>query len=199
MKVCFLLIGDGRDEVHERSKVSVQEMLPKPDALVVVDDSDHSRGFAGAIAEGWARVLQTGADWVFHVELDFLFTEPVELRQMVWVLNRHPELAQLSLKRQAWNEREKAAGGIIEADPDDFTEVTEYGYVWTEHRRYWTTNPSLYSARFCEMGWPQESESEGRFTHQLLDADPNLRFGIWGSKFAPPKVEHVGVRAGVGY
>jgi hypothetical protein len=199
VKVCWLLIGDGRDELHERSRESAREMLPAPADVVIVDDSDHTRGFAGALAEGWARVAETGCDYVFHLELDFVLLEPVPIARMIGLLERRPYLAQLSLLRQAWNDREKAAGGIIPADPDQFHQRTDRGDVWIEQRKYWTTNPALYSAGFCVQGWPVVEHSEGVFTHRLLD-DPDVQFGIWGAKADAPRVEHIGIdRAGHGY
>jgi len=118
---------------------------------------------------------------------------------MVGLLERHSELAQVSLKRQPWNEREKRAGGIVEADPDDFLQRTDRGDVFTSHRRYWTTNPSVYPVGFCHQGWPQVEQSEGIFTHRLLE-DPALRFALWGAKYDPPLVRHIGKeRAGRGY
>jgi hypothetical protein len=198
MKVCLLVIGDGRDEIHERAWDSVQKHVVF-DHKVLIDDREHSLGFAGAVAEGWRKARATNSDWIFHFEADFIFNSVVPLDRMVSVLMRKPYLAQLSLKRQPWNEREKAGGGIVEADAEDFTQVTDAGDVWTEHRRYWTTNPSLYPASWCAQPWPQEPESEGKFTHRLL-ADPKVRFGIWGAKFDPPMVEHIGVkRTGHGY
>lgn len=198
MSVCLLLIDDGREDYLQRAQLTLDELAPKPDFTVTVLDLDHSLGFAGAIAQGWASVLETGADYVLHWESDFIARAPVELAEMIGLLERHPRLAQVSLKRQAWNERERAAGGIVEADSDDFTEMHD-GVTWTEHRRYFTTNPSVYSTSLCSMGWPQVEHSEGVFTHRLLE-DPELRFAIWGGKFDPPAVEHIGeVRAGVGY
>jgi hypothetical protein len=118
---------------------------------------------------------------------------------MIRLLERHPELAQLALKRQAWNAEERAAGGIIECHPGDFLEVSDAEATWTEHRRFFTTNPSVYSSRLCELGWPQVEHSEGIFTHCLLE-DPELRFAFWGGRFDPPQCQHIGeVRAGVGY
>jgi hypothetical protein len=195
MSITLLLIDDGRP-YRERCTASINEMLPTVDRLVEVNDPDHELGFAGAIAEGWRQIA---TDYVFHVEADFVFNAPVPLAEMVAVLKRRRYLAQLSLKRQAWNEEEKAAGGIVECHPEDFEQVTDHGDIWTEHRRYFTTNPSLYPASLCRQGWPQVENSEGIFTHLLLE-DPKMRFGIWGPKFAPPLVEHIGQeRAGVGY
>lgn len=196
MTVCLLLISDGRDEYLERTIASAQEMLPTFDQLVTIDDSAHELGFAGAIQAGWREVA---TDYVLHLEQDFTFNAPVPVGRMVRLLERHPHLAQVALKRQPWNAAERAAGGIVELHPDDFVERYDDGAVWTEHRRFFTTNPSVYPSRLCELGWPQIHESEGIFTHRLLE-NPDLRFAFWGGKFDAPLVTHIGeTRAGVGY
>ena len=194
--ICLLLISDGRDPELQRTLASAKEMLPKLDQLVHIDDRAHRLGFAGAIQAGWEQV-QT--DYVFHLEQDFVLNQPVPVHRMLGVLERHEHLAQLVLKRQAWNAEERAAGGIVELHPDDFAQRTDRGDIWTEHRRFWSTNPSLYAAGFCAQGWPQVEHSEGIFTHRLL-ADPDLRFAFWGAKHDPPLVTHIGdTRAGRGY
>lgn len=199
MKFALLLITDGRDEVHQRAVASLNECLPPPGAFVMVDDRDHELGFAGAVAEGWRRVLETDAEWVFHCEGDFIFHAPIPISRMIALLERRPYLAQVAMKRQAWNPAEIEAGGVVELHRDDFEERSDEGATWTEHRRFWTTNPSVYSTRLCRLGWPEVPESEGMFTHRLLE-DPLLRFAFWGAKFDPPTVEHIGLaRAGHGY
>lgn len=199
MTVCLLLISDGRDEYRDRTMASAKEMLPQPNWMVEIDDSDHRLGFAGAIAEGWRQVRETGAEWVFHLEGDFTFGEPIAVDRMIAVLERKPYLAQMTLKRQPVNAEEAAAGGLVERSPDAFTQKVEHGDAWTEHREYWSTNPCVYASAFCAQGWPQVDKSEGIFTHRLLE-DPDLRFGMWGAKYDPPRVEHIGVeRAGHGY
>lgn len=198
MTICVLTIRDGRDEVHDRSMASIKECLPEPEHHVVIDDSDHELGFAGAIQAGWTQAIETGADYVFHHEADFLFLSPVPVEQMAYVLKARPHLVQMALKRQPVNEREKEAGGIVEADPKDFRQHTLEGHVWTEHRKFFTTNPSLYPMALCHLGWPQGPESEGHFWLKLAP-DLAVRSAFWGAKFAPPMVTHIGERVGVGY
>jgi hypothetical protein len=200
MSTCLLKIGDGRDEVHERSDASLRAAFPgfRFDHVVIVNDADHELGFAGAVQKGWDDVLATGADWVWHAEMDFLYRAVLPLPRMIELLERHSELAQIVLKRQPCNHEERAAGGIVEQHPEDFAECYDGRDYWTTHRRFWSTNPSLYSTRYCRMGWPQEAESEGKFTHRLL-ADPLLRFAFWGRKYDAPLVEHIGERVGIGY
>lgn len=198
MSICLLVIGDGRDEIHDRAWASASESL-QFDHKVVVDDREHELGFGGAIQAGWAEVIEKGCDYVFHFEADFIFNSVPPVERMIGVLERQPHLVQVALKRQAWNDEEKAAGGIVELHPDEFTQCTEHGDIWTEHRRFFTTNPSVYPVGLCHQGWPQVPQSEGIFTHRLLE-DPKVRFAFWGAKFDPPMVEHIGVdRAGVGY
>ena len=198
MTVCLLVIHDGRHDYLERTIESANEHLPMDvfDQVLTVDDSTHELGFAGAVQAGWQQVE---TDWVFHLEGDFTFNEPVFLDRMIRLLKDRPYLAQVALKRQPWNPEEKAAGGIVELHPEDFIERSDGLVNWTEHRRFFTTNPSVYSSRLCRIGWPQEPQSEGVFTHKLL-TDPMLRFAFWGGKFDAPHVHHIGdERQGTGY
>ena len=197
MKLHLLRIGDGRDEIHERSNASLMKALPGFDSEFVVDDSDHELGFAGAIQHGWENVPRD-ADWVFHAELDFLYRAEIPIDRMITVLSKHPYLVQMALKRQPVNEQEVIAGGIVECRPDDFEQRTEGGNIWTEHRCFVTTNPSVYPAALCRQGWPQIPESEGHFGLRLF-ADPKARSAFWGAKFDEPLVEHIGKREGTGY
>lgn len=196
MTICLLIIDDGREDFAERARHDAGRYIgPVFDQYLLIDDSDHRLGFAGAVQAGW-ELVQT--NYCLHLESDFTFNEMVDVDGMIALLERQPHLAQVSLKRQAVNEHESAAGGIVECHPDDFTERSDHAATWTEHRRYWTTNPSIYSSRYCRMGWPQQPRSEGVFTHRLL-RDPLLHFAIWGAKFDAPRVHHRGVRAGHGY
>ena len=222
MTVCLLVITDGRAGYHERTMASAADMLPDVSHRVMVNDCadpawcEHlddtwgddfdilhptrRRGFAGAIQAGWDRLrATTSAEWVFHLEADFTFNEPVDIASMAAVLERHPHLVQMALRRQPWNDAERAAGGIVEQHPGDYTDHLWDEHRWLEHRRFFTTNPSLYRASLCDDGWPQVPHSEGIFTHQLL-TDPAVTFGFWGARSDPPKVHHIGdERAGHGY
>jgi hypothetical protein len=158
------------------------------------------RGFGGAIQRAW-RVLaaRSSADYVFHLEQDFVLTRSVDLDAMAEVLQNHPSLMQLALRRQPWNEAERAAGGIVEQHPDDYREVEWRGHAWLEHRRFFTTNPSLYRRSLCSLGWPTGAQSEGRFGLSLFWYGDKV-CGFWGARDSGEWVEHIGhERVGVGY
>lgn len=197
MTVAWLVISDGRFDYLERTMASARDALPEPDHLVHVDDTAHDLGFGGAIQEGWARVLATDATHVFHLEADYTFNRPVPIGRMAAVLDAHPYLVQLALRRQPWNTIEAEKGTVV---PDDAEEIQWYGSAWLEHTRNFTTNPSLYPRWLCEYGWPDGPESEGRFGGYLRKLRPELRFAYWGARADDEAVFHIGEhRTGKGY
>lgn len=159
---------------------------------------EHRHGFGGAIQHAWRHVSQLEEPYVFHLEDDFLINRPVELAAMADVLRAWPHLTQLALLRQAVNDQERAAGGVIEQHPHDYALIRWRGYAWRQHRRHWTTNPSLYRRSLCVGGWPDGPESEGRFGVDLFAEHPQLCAAYWGD--SGEWARHIGdVRAGNGY
>jgi hypothetical protein len=213
MSVCLLLIDDGREDYLSRCLASLNPLNTLVSSIVLVQDNEHDLGFDGAIREGWDRVREVvGCHYVFHVESDFVFLRPPPLAEMRDILNRDPSVVQVALKRQPWNEVEHEAGGIVEANPAAYEERhLDEASMWqreepiglcpyTVHRKFFTTNPSLYRASLCGRGWPEGPESEGRFGISLFEYNPELVSAFYGGKFDPPMVEHIGrQRAGVGY
>ena len=198
MRYTLLLITDGRDDYLTRTLTSALVNLPAPERVVLVDDRAHIMGFAGAIQHGWNQILATDAEFIFHLEGDFTFNAPVDLDAMV-SLAADPHIAQVALKRQPWNPQEVDAGGIVETDPDSYDEGQHEGHVYTAHRKFFTTNPSVYRRDIAERGWPQEANSEGKFGIRLFE-DPHVVSTFWGGKFDAPLVHHIGdTRAGKGY
>lgn len=230
--VAALVMTDGRVDCLDRTLASFDQHVPRPiDYRYLWDDTgndDHfnylrlayrhrgwvpvrgmvgKEGFGGAIRSAWQWLLDnTDADYIFHVEDDFLFEQPVPVDAIIKVLERRPYLAQMALRRQAVNADEIAAGGVVELNPDKFTEVRDGRQVWIEHRQFHTTNPSLFRRALLEVGWPEGDHSEGVFTHRLLGggfddvSGDAVRFGYWGAKTSAPWIHHIGdQRVGHGY
>lgn len=164
-------------------------------------------GFTGAIRSAWSHLRHSPGPerFVFHLEEDFTFNKAVPLDVMAWVLDEHPEVAQMALRRQPWSDTEKAAGGVVETAPWEYqdrsdAEPERWIAEWLEQRLFWTTNPSLYRMGLIDHDdWPDVEHSEGIFTHHLLE-DPDLRFGYWGARDSGEWVTHIGHRrTGGGY
>lgn len=162
-------------------------------------------GFGGAIRSAWDHLRTSrSAPYLFLWEDDFVLQEKIDLQDMVGVLAERGDVVQLVLKRQPWNEAERAAGGICQANPDDFLdEVVHLAHgdtaAITTHRRFFSTNPYLARRSLLRHDWPTGRESEGHFTIKLRE-DPYLSFAFWGWANDPPTVEHIGTeRVGTGY
>lgn len=194
--IAAVIVSDRGDQYLHGCLASMQQIDGEMTS-VFVDDSAHKLGMAGAVRQGWEEALDLGADYVLHVEEDFLFTHPVRLDDLIYVLDRNPNLAQVVLKRQPWSDEEKRAGGIVEMDPSIYSEFTSWGrrISWTEHARIFSLNPCLVPRSVLEMGWPDGNEAE--FTQMCRDR--GLRFAFFGTKHAPPVVEHVGVNRAHGW
>jgi hypothetical protein len=163
-----------------------------PEYELMINEGTH--GFGPAIQNAWSELHDS--DYILHWEDDFVLKEKLNVDFLRWILTTQPDLAQIALKRQPWNPQEIAAGGIIEQDPDSYTEEMKYGYVITKHRKFFTTNPCVYPWNVVDLGWPDEQYSEGAFGFKVWDA--GLYSAYLGSKFDAPKVEHIGYERGTG-
>jgi len=220
--IALLVMTDGRDDVLAETLASFAANVTGPISerwihddtgdrhhsahlaelypdFTVVDSAGRS-GFGGAIRNAWSRLrLGSGARFVFHLEDDFTWNRPADLGELADLLDLYPHLAQIAYRRQAWNAEEIAAGGIVEQHPEDYTDCAAGELQWLEHRRFFTTNPSLYRFDLLERGWPAGAHSEGRFSLDLF-ADPARRCAFIGPRDSPPWVHHIGAtRAGTGY
>ena len=223
--IVLLVLTDGRRTCIERTLASAADKLHGPITRRVIHDDSADpayrrwlleefptfevvstgtrSGFGGAIRSAWSYLAETAeyddARYVFHLEDDFTFNQPVYLHRLAAVLELNPHLVQLALRRQPWNAAERAAGGVVEQHPEAYEEHHLGLLKWLEHRLHFTTNPSLYRRSLTWHGWPEGAHSEGRFGLKLLE-DPDLRFGYWGGRDSGEWVHHIGdVRAGSGY
>lgn len=211
-RVALLVIGDGRDKLHDATIRSFADAISAHgfqvlDPIVRVDDREHALGFCGAIQEGWRRLrISTGAefDYVFHLEEDWRFDRPVDLAAMADLLDAYPALAQVALRRNAVAPAEIKAGGLVELWPDEYLDKCLDGderaleYPWLDHGLYFTTNPSLYRASLLDRAWPNGPGCEEAFSRALI-AD-GFRFAMWGSRRGGPWITHTGkTRTGTGY
>lgn len=226
--IALLVMTDGRRECIERTVPSFLDALDRPDLvseLLIHDDSGDPEysgflvdrfgplgfrvvstpgrsGFGGAIRSAWWELREySSARYVFHLEDDFVPTRTVPVADMARILGHHPHLVQIALRRQPWNPSEVAAGGVVEQHPGDYADVKWTDLQWLEHRRFFTTNPSLYRMELVEdEEWPEGDNSEGRFGIGLLEQDPARRFAFFGARNSGEWVEHIGAaRVGTGY
>lgn len=229
--IAIVIIGDGRDEYLKRCVPSLQHVTGNITERWMYDDTGNQayrnslqvrypewrhinggprQGCAGAFQQVWSQVAAgTRADYIFIVEQDFEFHRHIDLDAMGRLLRERPYLAEVALRRQPWNEIEKAAGGIVESHPDWYIDMHDHGMDWLEHGAFFTTNCPLFRTSLLQVPWPAHRPgcySEGTF-HQTLMRDgipgvpgSQVRYAYWGSRDSGTWVEHIGVnRAGTGY
>lgn len=226
MKIALLVMTDGRNTVFPTIQSALSHLYcSEPGSLCefwINDDtgsvahadllnaefpdfnvisSPGRSGFGGAIRNAWDVLRDNSeADFIFHLEDDFLFNRRIDLTKMCNVLDHHGYLVNLALRRQPWNPEEQAAGGIVELWPHEYVDCTDGEEHWLEHRLFFTTNPGVYRRSLMFAGWPSEpSNTERLFSEKLLQ-DPYIRFGYYGSRDSGEAVSHIGhTRNGTGY
>lgn len=220
--ITLVIMTDGRKQYLTRTIDSLYQLHTFFNQKIIHDDSGdpefgawlrrtflefeiystgQKSGFAGAYNSAWNYVRNNGVnDWIFFTEDDFVFTRPVNVYTMIEVMENNPHIVQMALRRQAWSERERLVGGVVETAPQEYTDVTDGKFQWLEHRQFFTTNPSLLRISLIdEHEWPLEEHSEGMFSIDLF-ADEKLVSGYWGARDSGEWVEHIGVeRVGSGY
>lgn len=156
-------------------------------------------GFCGATRHAWAVAAEPGVQYSFYLEHDFVVARPVDLWHLVQVLERHPNLAQVTLMRDAYSREEHQAGGLFAYRQADYRPVTHLdGTSWWLRMPWFTTNPSLMRRDFmAENPWPADGHKhcEGRFGGALREK--GYEFGTWGD--GSVYARHIGVRTGFGY
>jgi hypothetical protein len=175
--------------------MAAEEMIPDFAPLIVDDSGDPNycdwvcalgyptlnhltrQGLGASVRTAWGYALATGAEYVFHVEDDFVFTCPVDLDGMRARLDAHSDLAQLVLRRQPVSGEEQAWGEV------------RYGHQYS-------LNPHLVKAEAVRvaMADPRFDGLERSITDALVDA--GWRFDVWGET---PQVEHIGVNRAEGW
>lgn len=212
--VVSVLTCPGRDTL-EQTIASLDELLEGPVGrkIICVDAEEvpfdpfpgweaipmgRSEGYAHAMRRCQQVEMGSGQAFVLHVEDDVLLNQPLDLREMQRVMEKNPDLAQVSLKRQPWHEEELEAGDMLGWRSPDSFDVRD-GVV--AHRSFWAATISLTRRRFlAEHSWPLEGDSERRFGNRLFRENPRLCAGILGGLEDAPRITHVGkVRAGSGY
>lgn len=184
----FIFDDSGNEENHQWLHTNF------PDFHIIYEDT--RQGFGGAIDSAWKRIRKCEFDYIFHLEDDFTFNREVPLEDMAQVLKDNSHVYQMALRRQAWNQEEIRAGGVIQRWPDNFHQ--EDG--WISHRMFFTSNPNLYRRALIETrDYPRVKDSEGHFSVSIYSTEPEAVFGFWGQKTDDPWVEHIGRMRGMGH
>lgn len=157
-----------------------------PDFRVV--SHNQRQGLASAIQTAWSS-FSNGAEYIFHLEDDFLFIEKPQIDLMISILENNKYLTQIALVRNPVNPPEESVGGFVFQNLQDYSQKNGF----FEHSRLFTLNPSIYPISTVEIGWPDRG-NEPDFTSKVLSLNPDYRFAYFGDIYDSPKVFHIGHR-----
>src|SRR5690606_35158775 len=142
----------------------------------LVSDVQHRKGLSGSVREAWQKAAShCPTKYLFHLEDDWVFREPVPVGEMIELLNREC-LAQVALKRDP-APHERAVGGFMQLNPHNYVQSDG----WVVSFFGFTLNPCLYDNPPLLM-WP-----EGGGEREYSDLLTGARFGIYGNMDDPPR------------
>jgi GT2 family glycosyltransferase len=158
---------------------------------------DKNLGFTGANGSARKHLVDAGGpEYVFWLEEDFTFRQPVQLDDLANALDA-PGLAQVALLRAPYYQREFEAGSIPNEHPESYRQDRFRGVPILRHQRFYTTNPNLSKREMIgKYPWLTGSHSESRYGKGLVADGYDFAFLGHGETW----VDHIGkVRKGSGY
>jgi hypothetical protein len=221
----LLVFNDGRNDYLEQTleTFALQVFFPDKPYKILIDDMPTGRdvdflhkiamrfgfdelilnevnlGSFGNIMKAWS-CLPVHTSYVFHLENDFVFPGPVDVRELATVLEE-PWICNITLLRQPWFGDERELGSVFNVWPGHFREQVVRGIPVCLHQDYFGHNPGLYRREFARV-IPNTSRApdgtivshERIYRDLLLAEEPTRHFAILGRLTDPPRVLHIGHR-----
>jgi hypothetical protein len=221
MEYLLTVLTNNRPVYLERTMAAFARYVrPAPTRVIVLDDGGRTPdlrapmgylpvearelrtpgfGQCRAMQMLWDAAAASDLDWWFHIEDDQVILRPVDLEHLAYVVEK-VGLAQMALMRTPWG-AEIEHGGYIPKDPGFYTRRgREFStHQWIETTRNWAFAPALIpqgvvAARFAR--YLPDRDCETSIGPSILDAYPEMRFGLWG--WGEPWCAHIGVDRGAG-
>lgn len=222
------VLSSGRPVYLERTLASLKQFLtPPPSDIYLFDDGgvlvalDYGEpelrlesspikiGQCAAQAHCWQAAVDSPLDWVLHWEDDVVLLRPLDLRDLVAVMEEEQNIAQMALVRCPWG-AEIEHGGYIPQFPGYYDrretrtgECQKCGssmdgevYEWIATTRNWSNTGLWPTALTREFDWPDQPGCETTMGPMILDKYPDAVFGLWG--WGEPHCAHIGVERAPG-
>lgn len=166
----------------------------REDFKIVPPLANRRRGFDGAIRAGWAAVRELrDVEYVVHLEDDFKLLKTLDLSLVQKLLDKRKHIVQVALLRNPVAPQEIKAGAVWKTHPECYrwSYDADLDVRWYEQRLFFTTNPSMYRKSLVrQYDWPNSLHSEGIFTKQIFDENPDWYSAYLGS--GEEWVRHIG-------
>lgn len=145
------------------------------------------QGLTANLAQAWGA-LGPDDEWVFDVESDFVI-EHAPLTEMAETLDAFPNIANMVLLRQPWNQEEIRAGSVLKTRRFLLTDMGG----WLQHEAGFWLNPYVAHSGLLRRLSP---DVEAGLTNQTRRM--GLTYGYWGGRDDAPRCWHIGAEGGMG-
>lgn len=215
MKICVIIINDGRNDYLEQTLKSLVKNVVFPFEAeiykILYDDmpkgrdeeflshialeykidrvilSEKNDGINQTVQNVWKEVPP--CDYIWHQENDFIYNEQISVEEMIKPLQMNRMIGQIALQRQAWYEDEIEAGGMYKVGYRSYRQGNIAGTDLVFQDLFFTHNPCIY--RYSSIAQiPLYSELE--FAAHLKRTGVKT-FAYLGKLTDEPKVHHIGV------
>lgn len=215
MKICIIILTDGRNDYLARTLESMEKHLVFPEGSevfkIMVDDwpedrdlkelkklskkykidklvlNDSNIGIDKTVQKAWSLVPED-IDYIWHQENDFEYLDLVNISKMMKVLES-PIIVQTALVRQPWFPDEKEAGSLMNTRPSRFKQASVAGEDIIIHRDHFTHNPSLYKRKWIAQ---MDNYNEYNFKDYILKNNSVVYFAYMGKIENPHAIVHIG-------
>ncbi len=215
MKICILIINDGRNDYLDQTLKSLKDKVVFPiDAeiyKVLYDDmpegrdayflsrieleynidkmilSDKRVGINQAVQNAWMHIPK--CDYIWHQENDFTYNAQIDVSKMIAPLEMNRMIGQVALLRQPWYDDEVESDGMYKVGYRTYRQGNIAGIDLVFQDLFFTHNPCIYRYSSIEQ-IPNYSEIE--FAAHLKKRGCRT-FAYLGTLTDEPLCHHIGV------
>jgi|GEM_PF-3374079 len=215
MKICVIILNDGRNDYLEQTLKSLVKNVVFPFEAelykILYDDmpdgrdeellsrialeykidrvilSDKNNGIDQAVQNVWKEVPECAYIW--HQENDFTYNEQIAVEEMIRPLEMNRMIGQVALQRQAWYDDEIEAGGMYKVPYRTYRQGNIAGTNLVFQDKFFTHNPCVYRYSSIAQVSPY---NELAFAEHLKKTGVKT-FAYLGKLTDAPKVHHIGV------
>jgi hypothetical protein len=226
MDFCLFILGNGRKGYLERTVASWEaNLIQEPKHKIIFDDSGDARylrwlndkygdrftivpignramGQNQAIRFIFDYISNLDVDYVVEIEEDWMLNRPLDVNEIINVLEENPHIVQMRIPRVVWyapyHVLDINAGSLLQHHmniPGTTTKKMEKWYEWRGEFYFWSHNPSVFRKSICTTIYNNGNakDHELMFGKELL-ADQKSTAGFWATNPYDAYITHIGIR-----
>lgn len=222
----LFILGNGRKGCLERTVASWEKnLIDQPKHKIIFDDSgnqdyreylkkrfgdrftivpigDDIMGQIYGINFIYNYLNELDTDYIFELEEDWVLFRPLEIKNLIEILDSNQNIVQVRVPRTPWTELDFYSGShtsyFLSMDESKSCFIKYNGLSWYEWRGpywFWSHNPSLYRKSVTILPYPGEGDHEDhemKFGFNLLEQNKDAVIAIYGENVYDAYIYHIG-------